>query len=82
MSTNNKDYNIGAKIAKQISNIQDNMTMNDSIHLNKPKVKSSNPCCPYCGSENIDTVSDIIAGKGDYIAYYCNNCNGDRKSVV
>ena len=76
MSTNNKDYNIGAKIAKQISNIQDNMTMNDNIHLNKPKANSDKPCCPYCRSENIDTVSDITAGKGGHIAYYCNNCNG------
>ena len=76
MSTNNKDYNIGAKISKQISNIQDNMTMNDNIHLNKPQVKSDKPCCPYCRSENIDTVSDITAGKGGHIAYYCNNCNG------
>ena len=75
MSTNNKDYNIGAKIAKQISNIQDNMTMNDNIHLNKPKANADKPCCPYCRSENIDTVSDITAGKGGHIAYYCNNCN-------
>lgn len=74
MSTNNKDYNIGAKIAKQISNIQDNMTMNDNF--NEPKVKSDKPCCPYCGSENIDTVSDITAEEGSNIAYYCNNCNG------
>lgn len=76
MSTNNKDYNIGAKIAKQISNIQDNMTMNDNIHLNKPKANTDKPCCPYCRSENIDIVSDITAGKGGHIAYYCNNCNG------
>ena len=76
MSTNNKDYNIGAKISKQISNIQDNMTMNDNIHLNKPKANTDKPCCPYCRSENIDTVSDITAGKGSHIAYYCNNCNG------
>ena len=76
MSTNNKDYNIGAKISKQISNIQDNMTMNDNIHLNKPKANTDKPCCPYCRSENIDTVSDITAGKGGHIAYYCNNCNG------
>lgn len=76
MSINNKDYNIGAKIAKQISNIQDNMMMNDNIHLNKPKANTDKPCCPYCRSENIDTVSDITAGKGGHIAYYCNNCNG------
>ena len=75
MSTSNKDYNIGAKIAKQISNIQDNMTMNDNIYLNKPKANAGKPCCPYCRSENIDTVSDITAGKGGHIAYYCNNCN-------
>ena len=75
MSTNNKDYNIGAKISKQISNIQDNMTMNDNIHLNRPQVKSDKPCCPYCRSENIDTVSDTSTGKDVHIAYYCNHCN-------
>ena len=75
MSTNNKDYNIGAKIAKQISNIQDNMTMNDNIHLNKPKANADKPCCPYCRSENIDTVSDTSTGKDVHIAYYCNHCN-------
>ena len=74
MSTNNKDYNIGAKIAKQISNIQDNMMENNNF--NEPKVKSDKPCCPYCRSENIDTVSDITAEEGSHIAYYCNNCNG------
>lgn len=73
MSTGNKDYNIGAKIAKQISNIQDNMTVNNNF--NEPQVKSDKPCCPYCGSENIDTVSDTSTGKDVHIAYYCNHCN-------
>lgn len=72
MSTNNKDYSIGAKIAKQISSIQDNMTAN--INFNESQVTSDTPCCPFCLSENIDIVSDITAGKGQ-IAYYCNNCN-------
>lgn len=73
MSTNNKDYK--AKIAKQISNIQDNMTMNGNNHFNEPQLKSDKPCCPFCGSENIDIVSDTSTGKDVYIAYYCNHCN-------
>lgn len=72
MSTNNKDYSIGAKIAKQISSIQDNMTANNNF--NESQVTSDTPCCPFCLSKNIDIVSDITAGKGQ-IAYYCNNCN-------
>ena len=75
MSTNNKDYNIGAKIAKQISNIQDNMTMNDSIHFNKPKANADKPCCPYCRSENVDIISDASTRKDGKIAYYCKICN-------
>ena len=74
MITSNEDYNVEAKIAKQISSIQDNMMENNNF--NEPKVKSDKPCCPYCGSENIDTVSDITAEEGSHIAYYCNNCNG------
>lgn len=74
MITSNEDYNVEAKIAKQISSIQDNMMENNNF--NEPKVKSDKPCCPYCRSENIDTVSDITAEKGSHIAYYCNNCNG------
>lgn len=72
MGTNNKDYNIGAKIAKQISSIQDNMTANNNF--NEPQVKSYKPCCPYCGSENID-MSDIAEWKDYHASYYCNNCN-------
>lgn len=72
MGTNNKDYNIGAKIAKQISSIQDNMTANNNF--NEPQVKSYKPCCPYCGSENID-MSNIAEWKDYHVSYYCNNCN-------
>ena len=44
MITSNEDYNVEAKIAKQISSIQDNMMENNNF--NEPKVKSDKPCCP------------------------------------
>lgn len=72
MSTNNKNHSIGAKIANQISSIQDSMVYNN---LDKSQVKSDNPCCPYCRSENIDIISDASTRKDGRIACYCNDCN-------
>ena len=73
MGYTKKEYKLGTEISKQISNIQESMTMNEQ--LNERNATSNKPCCPYCGSDNIDTVSDVSSGKYVHVAYFCNNCD-------
>ena len=62
MSTNNKDYNIGAKIAKQISSIQDNMMENNNF--NEPKVKSDKQIIKWLKNPHSDSAEYKMWGNG------------------
>lgn len=48
--------------------------INQSISDINKSIVEEKPCCPYCGSEDIDRISDLTS-KDKLIAYYCNNCN-------
>lgn len=61
MEENKSKNNVKHAINKSISEINQSMIEHKE-------------CCPYCGTENIDVVSDPMSN-GKLIAYFCNECN-------
>lgn len=49
--------------------------INQSISDINKSIVEEKPCCPYCGSEDIDRNSDLTSKDKLIAYYYCNNCN-------
>lgn len=49
--------------------------INQSISDINKSIVEEKPCCPYCGSEDIDRISDPTSKDKLIAYYYCNNCN-------